>query len=432
MIFPAGAQALDARSFTLGNGLQVVLVREPKAPVVISQVWYRVGAVDEADGKTGLAHMLEHMMFQGTRTIAPGEFSKIVSRNGGDDNASTSRDYTNYYIKFAADRLELALKLEADRMRHLVLSESEFQAENLVVREERRSRVENKPVARMMEKFRALAFGDHPYGRPVIGLMADLENHTLADLSDWYRRYYAPNNALLVVVGDLEFKQAATWIGKYFGPLPPNPALAPPAVLPVVSPVKGQRIEVREKGATLSRWFAGILTPTLADDRLGRDVFPLDLLVTVLGSGGSSRLYQRLVVDEGLAIGAGASFGGISRYPALFSLSASPKPGVSVSRVEEVVLEEVARMVREPVTSRELERAKNGLIAGHIYARDSIDTIAWTIGRLFVSDIDWRLVLEGYPDRIRLVTAEDVQRVARKYLRPEAMTVGVLLPELDG
>ena len=427
-LFAAGpAAALEYREQTLDNGLQVILVRESKAPVVVSQLWYRVGASDEVDGRTGLAHMLEHMMFQGTRTLAPKEFSRIIARNGGDDNAFTSLDYTTYHTKVAADRLELALRLEAERMHGLLLRESEFTSENLVVREERRTRTDANPSSRFRERYRALAYGDHPYGRPVIGWMADIEGLTLADLEAWYRRYYAPNNAILVVVGDVDFARTLDWVQTYFGPLPAQPGLerAPLPELTVADTPR--RIEVSDQGATLATWMAGYPAPGVTTAGAA-DRFALEVLAKILGGGASSRLYRRLVVERRLAVSAAAGYDSTSRGPPLFALSAVPNEGVAIAALERAMFDEAARMAIIPVSERELEMAKNSLIAAHVYAQDSVEYISSTIGQMTIADGDWRTQVLSYPERIRAVSAGEVQKMAARYLREESVVVGVLTP----
>ncbi|MBF0272451.1 MAG: insulinase family protein [Magnetococcales bacterium] len=422
------ALALDAREFKLDNGLKVVVARESKAPVVITQMWYRVGSANEIPGKTGLSHMLEHMMFQGTETLSPEAFSKLVAQEGGEDNASTTTDYTMYYIKLASDRVELALKLEADRMRGLKLQEGEFKSENLVVREERRMRTDSDPNQRMLERYRALAYGDHPYGRPVIGAMNEIAELKLEDLKGWYQTFYAPNNAILVVVGDVDPEKVEGLVRKYFSPLTAQPT-APP--LPFPEPPrreKPDRLEVRDSAAKLPIWMAGYAVPSLAMPDGPEDALALDVLAVVLGSGSTSRLNQRLIRDMGLAVSASAAYSGFSASWELFSLSAMPKPGADLQEMEKAIFAEVDRLVREPVPVRELEKARNGLIAEHVYAQDSIDRIAWIIGRMEVNDLDWHGMVDDYPKRVRAVTSEALQRVAAKYLRPERLTVGILKP----
>ncbi len=470
-LIPLQAEGLEHQDFTLDNGLRVILVREPKAPVALSYIWYRVGSLDEASGKTGLSHMLEHMMFQGTPTVPSGEFHRLIGRNGGEDNASTSQDATGYYIKLAADRIELALRLEADRMQNLALREEEFRSENQVVQEERRSRTDADPNGRFLEKFIAKAYGAHPYGRPVIGSMADIQHFTTADLRGWYQRYYAPNNAVLVLVGDIELTAMAQQVRHYFADIParPDPTrptvpayTPPPDAAPVgEAPLAAHRLEVTDQGVTLPLWYGGYPTPTLLT--AGKeDVFALDLLATILGGGSSSRLYQKLVLEEGLAVSVSARYGGYGRSEELFTLSAAPKsadpqppdsvtahpeaPGepattaatatppigitglAALPLIERSILREVRRLAQEPVTERELQRAKNSMIAHHVFAQDSIYELAATIGLLSVNGIDWPVLIEGYPQQIEAVRAEDVQRVAARYLRPEQLIVGVLRP----
>jgi zinc protease len=425
--FSSNAYGLESRSFTLENGLQTILVREPKAPVVITQVWYRVGAADELDGKTGLAHMLEHMMFQGTKKLAPSQFSKIVARNGGDDNASTAHDYTNYWIKLSSDRLELALELEADRMQNLRLQEVEFRSENSVVQEERRSRIENKPAARFFEKFRKTAYGDHPYGRPVIGLMDDVKKHTLAGLQEWYKSYYAPNKAVLVVVGDIEFDQTQKLVKKHFSHLLHSQSgpRKPLAKLPTRQ--ETIRIDVQDDRATLPQYYAGFSVPTF----MMADVdgaFALELLSTILGGDASSRIYRKLVVEDKLAISAGSGYGGLSRGGELFTLSATPSSGVDFAKIEKALFAQVEKLITQPISERELQRAKNGLITQHLFAQDSVDRIAWLIGRMSSNDSDWKILVEEYPARVQKVTSQEIKKVAERYLQIKHAAIGTFHP----
>ncbi len=422
------ALALEYRELRLKNDLKVVLVKESKAPVVISQVWYRVGSADETSGKSGLAHMLEHMMFQGSDEVPPEEFSKIIAREGGEDNASTTNDYTMYYVKLAADRIELALELEADRMRGLLLAEEEFKSEKLVVREERRMRIDSDPNQRMMEKFRALAYGEHPYARPVIGSMEEIAALTLDDLKGWYRDYYAPNNASLVIVGDINLDHVEKLVHKYFAPLEAQPKIKRNKLPDLTYPAKPRRLEVEDKLSKLPIWVAGYVVPTLAMPQMVRDAFALEVLSVILGNGSTSRLQQKVVREQGLAVSASVYYSGFSKGWELLTLSAMPKPGVDLNALETAILHEINLITREAVSARELEKARNSLIAAHVYAQDSIDQIAWLIGRMSANDSEWRQVLDDYPTWVRSVTAADILRVAAKYLRPELITVGILKP----
>ena len=421
------ALALQSKTFTLENGLEVVLVREAKAPVVVTQVWYRVGASDEVAGKTGLAHMLEHMMFQGTKKIEPAQFSKIISRNGGESNASTAQDYTNYWTKLSSDRLELALELEADRMANLLLQESEFNKENLVVREERRSRTDNDPTARFIEQFRKAAYAGHPYGRPVIGWMDDIKNHSLADMQAWYRRHYAPDQAILVVVGDIDFGTATASVKKYFAPLKHGSSHVRPSLPPVPPLTQSKRLNVVDNRATLPILYAAFPVPSLMADSVDEG-FAIELLSTILGSSASSRIYRQLVVQDGLAVSANSSYGGLARGVDLFLLSAVPRPEVTLLQLEEALFAQVDKILSEPIGERELQRAKNGLIASHLFAQDSVDRIAWLIGRVSSNDKDWRLLVEEYPQRVQAVTSAQIKQVAARYLKKKLATIGTMHP----
>ncbi|NGZ28993.1 MAG: insulinase family protein [Magnetococcales bacterium] len=422
------ARALEFRDYTLDNGLRVILLQTNRAPLIFSQLWYRVGAVDEVTGKTGLAHMLEHMMFKGTQTLEPGEYSRIIAKNGGQDNASTSQDFTNYYAKLAADRLDLALRLEADRMRGLKLLEKEFRSENAVVREERRTRTDNSPAARFQEKFQATVFQHHPYGRPVIGAMKDIEGHTLADLQAWYDRYYAPNNAILVVVGDFQFEQATQLIDTYFAKLKANPDLQPAVIAPEPEQVEQRRITMAEKGVAVSRWNMAFHTPSLVDSCCKEDVFALDVLSSILADGGSSRLYRSLVVDKKLVLTVGAGLDGISRYPGILNFHVTAKPDKSLQEIEEEILTQIRHLQEELVGEEELTKVKNGLLADHIFAKDSVDHLAWSVGELATVGADWQEMTFHYPERIQAVTASQVQDVARRYLDANKATIATLTP----
>ncbi|MBF0153298.1 MAG: insulinase family protein [Magnetococcales bacterium] len=419
---------LDYRELTLDNGLQVILLREKRAPVVVVQVWYRVGSVDEEDGQTGLAHMLEHMMFQGTKTLAPEEFSRIVARNGGVDNASTSQDFTYYYIKLGSDHLDLALRMEADRMRNLVLQESKFSSENKVVREERRMRNEATSTARMGEKYQAAAYRVHPYGRPVIGWMADIRNHSVSAMREFYQRYYAPNNATLIVAGDIDFIAAEQRVRHHFSPLPANETLQRPQVPQEPVPTTARYLQVLDPEAKVPVWLAGFLVPTLADTRVGNDPFALEVVATILGGGSSSRLYRRLVTQEKLAVSVHVEYSNLSRDPCLFDIHVTPGKEASLLRIEAIVREELERLGREPVMERELAKTRNSMIAEHVYERDSIQSQAWNMGRAVTSGVDWKGLLVHLPDRVRAVAAADVRRVTARYLSPERWFVGTLLP----
>jgi zinc protease len=418
----AWAASLADRVFEtlLGNGLKVLLVEEPKAPVVTIQVWYKVGSRNEVTNKTGLSHMLEHMMFAGTPAIGPKQFSLTVQRYGGVDNAHTTSDYTAYYEDFAADRVPIGLELEADRMTHLLIGEKEFQAERQVVIEERRLRIEDQPANLLGEVMRAAAFLAHPYRWPVIGWPSDIEGYTREDLVQFYRTYYAPDNATLIVAGDIKKDDLLPRIQALFSRIPRRPA--PPKVITVEPPQRGERRVTLRKEAELPIVFAVYHAPNLTHP----DTYALDVLAHLLGGGQSARLHQRIVYEKQLASYASADYSGVHVDPYLFGLSAGPLPGKTAEEVEQALVAEVERIQREPIADRELQKAKNQIESEFIFAQDSVHRLANMLGA-WESVASWKL-LAGYLDGIRQVTAADVQRVARLYLTPDKRTVAILIP----
>lgn len=418
----ASAASLADRVFeaTLPNGLKVLLVEEPKAPVVTIQVWYKVGSRNEPVGKTGISHMLEHMMFKGTPTIGPKQFDLIVQRSGGQDNAFTTADYTAYYEDFAADRVLLGLGLEADRMAHLLLDEKEFLPERQVVMEERRLRIEDQPANLLGEVMRATAFLAHPYRWPVIGWPSDIEGYTREDLVRYFRAHYAPNNAILIVAGDINKDALLVRIQELFGKIPRGPEV--PRVGTVEPKQQGERRAYVKRDAELPVFSAVYHVPNLTHP----DSFALDVLAYVLGGGQSSRLHQSVVYEKRLAAYAAADYSGIHADPNLFGLSAGPLPGKTAEEVEQAIYAEVERVQREPVSERELQKAKNQITSEFIFAQDSVHRLARLLGE-FEAVASWRL-LAGYLDGIQKVTAADVTRVAREYLTKENRTAAILIP----
>ena len=422
LALPALGASLADRVFetVLPNGLKLLLVEEPKAPVVTIQVWYKVGSRNEAMGKTGLSHMLEHMMFKGTPRIGPRQFSLIVQRDGGQDNAFTTSDYTAYYEDFAADRVLLGLELEADRMANLLLEEKEFLPERQVVIEERRLRIEDQPASVLGEAMRAAAFLAHPYRWPIIGWMSDIEGYAREDLVRHFRTYYVPNNAILIVAGDIKKDELLPKIQALFGKIPRGPD--PPKVVTVEPPQRGERRVSLKKDAELPLVFAVYHVPNLTHP----DSFALDILAYVLGGGRSARLHQRVVYEMQLASYASADYSSVHVDPYLFSLSAGPLPGKTAEEVEQALYAEIERVQHEPVSDRELQKAKNQIESEFIFAQDSVHRLASLLGA-YESVASWRL-LAGYLDGIRRVTVADVQRVARQYLIQDNRTVGILIP----
>jgi zinc protease len=425
-LLPA-AHAAQVASRTLDNGMEVFVRPDHRAPVVTSMVWYRVGGIDEHLGKTGVSHVLEHMMFKGTEKVGPGEFAEIIARNGGQNNAFTGQDYTAYFQKLAADRLEVALRLEADRMANLLLKQEQFAKEVQVVMEERRLRVEDDPRSLAHETLRAVAFDAHAYGHPIIGWMGDLEALELSDLETWYRRYYSPRNARLVVAGDVEPERVFALAAEHFGGLEPGPG--PAAVDPNPAPEpRGSRSIDLEAKARVPYLAMGYRVPNLPAAGHDWEPYALRLLAGILDEGRSARLAARLVRGSGVAASAGAYYGAESRAPGLFYLEGTPAPGTDPARLEQALLDQVAQLRDAPVGADELARVKRQIAASEVFQRDSVFYQAMQIGQLETIGYGHEY-LDSYLERIRAVTPEQIQQVARKYLRPQRRTLVRLHPQ---
>ncbi len=416
--------------YQLANGMKVIVKEDHRSPVVVSQVWYRVGSMDEFNGTTGVAHALEHMMFKGTREVPAGEFSKIIAAAGGRENAFTSRDHTAYFEQLQKSRLDLALKLEADRMHNLVLSPKEFAKEIKVVMEERRMRTEDNPQALVYENLMATSYEVHPYHHPIIGWMSDLETMTADDVRNWYRRWYAPNNATLVVVGDVEPEATLKLAQRYFG-----------SIKPVVLPQRKPQVEPEQRGikrvsvkapAKLPYLAMGYHVPPLREPDKDSDPYALEVLAGVLDGNASARLNQSLVREQQIAVSAGAGYDLITRGPSMFILDGSPAEGKSVAELETAIRGEIEKIKRDGVTEEELQRVKAQVIAAQVYQRDSMFYQAMLIGEVETAGLPLN-TLETRLAKLKEVTAAQVQDVARKYLIDDHLTVAVLDPQpLDG
>ncbi len=414
------SQPMNVTEKVLPNGLKVLLKEEHKAPVVTFQIWYKVGSRNEELGKTGMSHLLEHMMFKGTKTYGPKTFSQTVMRNGGNDNAFTGKDYTAYFENMAADRIAISLDLESDRMQNLLIDPKEFLSEREVVKEERRMRTDDDPTSTMVEQMTAEAFIAHPYEWPVIGWMADINNITRDDLANHYRTYYAPNNATIVVVGDFDTKALLPQIEKFFGQILRGPAV--PKVAAVEPKQMGERRIVVKKQAELPAVFAGYHTP----DVKSSDSYALEVLQGILSSGKSSRLYKSLVYEKQLALYAGGDYTNMANDPNLFYVYAGVMPGKTTDEVEKAIYGEIDRLKTTPVTDEELQKAKNQIEAGFIMGQDSIFYQAMLLGE-YETVASWKMVGD-YVEKIRAVTKEDVHRVAKEYFSEDNRTVGILVP----
>jgi len=421
----AGTAFAATAERTLANGMRVIVKTDTRAPVVVSQVWYRAGSMDEGYGETGVAHVLEHMMFKGTPSVPAGEFSRQIAAAGGRENAFTSRDHTAYFQTLQKDRLELALKLEADRMVNLVLAPEEFAREIQVVMEERRMRTEDEPQARLYENFVATALQAHPYRHPVIGWMNDLQNMTVADARRWYERWYAPNNATLVVAGDVEPEAVFALAEKYFGPIPAR--VLPERKAHREPEQTGMRRVVTRAPAKLPYLIMAWPVPKLADPARDWEPYALQVLAGVLDGNASARLPQRLVKERKLATDVGAGYDEAARGPVHFMVDATPAEGRSVDEVVAALKQEVARLQRDGIDERELQRVKAQVLASQVFQRDSLFYQAMQIGQWVSAGLDYRLLDQRY-ERIRAVTAEQVRAVAQRYLTDDKLTLAVLDP----
>jgi zinc protease len=422
---PAEAQPRP-ETFTLKNGMEVVVITDRRAPVVTQQVWYRVGAADEPRGRSGIAHFLEHLMFKGTRRIAPGEFSKTIARNGGDDNAQTSWDYTTYFERIARDRLDLVMRMEADRMRNLRLLPEDIASERDVIVEERRQRTDNSPAAVLNERMRAMLYPHHPYGAPIIGWLHEMRALSRQDALDFYRRYYAPNNSILVIAGDVDAAEVRPLAERYYGRLRPTANLPPrvwPADPPPVGPMRVSHTDEKVRQPSLSRLYPAISYTT----GQGRQPHALDVAAEILGGSETSRLYRALVEEERLAVAAGAGADTAGIGGGSFSLYGSPSPGVSLQRLEAAMDAVVARFLEQGPTDAELARAKSNLAAAATYARDSQESLAFWYGSSLAEGETLDAIL-SWADQIKAVTREEVMAVARATLQSNSSVTGYLLP----
>ncbi len=421
------AKPEPVQEFNFSNGLKLLVKVDKRSPVVVSQVWYKVGSSYEPAGTTGLSHMVEHMMFKGTPSYPAGEFSKIMSANGAAENAFTGRDFTSYFQRLANDRLELSFKMEADRMRNLLLPEQEFLKEREVVLEERRARVEDEPQSLLAEYFMSTAFTTSGYHNPVIGWKSDIENYSIEDLKNWYQAWYAPNNAIVVVAGDVEPTAVFKLAKQYFEPLlPSNLKKAKPR--PEVAQLGTRRIVIKQP-AKLPALMMGYKVPSLVT--LNKDeqweAYALEVLAQVLDGGESARLSKYLVRGEEIASTISAGYDNNSRLTTLFSISGIPTEQHSVADLETAIKKQIQQLQTTLVSQEELNKVKIAFKAAKVYERDSVFYQAMQIGTLESVGLNWQLI-DSYFDNILAVTPEQVQAVAKKYLQEDLLTVGILDP----
>jgi zinc protease len=424
LFVPVVSFGLNVQEFTLDNGLKVLILEDHKAPTATFQIWYRVGARDEDVGKTGLSHLLEHMMFKGTATYGPKTFSQTIQRAGGFDNAFTTEEFTGYFEFLASDRIDLPIKMEADRMRNLNLSPEAVLSERDVVMEERRLRYEDDPQNLLYEEVKATAFINHPYRWPVIGWMSDLKTLNPGDLVAHYNKYYEPNNAVIIVVGDVRTKEMLARITEAFGKIPAGPAINEEKVREDAQ-YGEKRIYVKRE-AELPYILKAYKTPDVKQE----DSSALEVLAQILSGGKSARLYSSLVYDQQVALSAWAGYDNFNKDPFLFFIGATANRGRTIEAVEMALNDEIDKVRREPPTEREVQKAKNQIEASFIMEQDSFYMQARTIGT-FEMIGGWRMI-DKYLEGIRKVSAADVQAAAEKYLTADRLTTGILVPQEKG
>ncbi|OGT90527.1 MAG: peptidase M16 [Gammaproteobacteria bacterium RIFOXYA12_FULL_61_12] len=413
----------------LENGMKVIVKEDHRAPIAVTQVWYKVGASYEPRGITGISHALEHMMFKGTERHGPNQFSQIISEQGGQENAFTGDDYTAYFQTLASDRLAISFELEADRMRNLLLKQEEFAKEIKVVQEERRLRTEDKPKALTYEQFNAAAYRVSPYRNPVIGWMNDLDNMRVEDLREWYGRWYSPNNATLVVVGDVEPERIFQMAQLHFGKLKPSELKT---LKPESEPTQLGEARIRVKAPAQQPYLLmGYKTPVVGREVKGDgewEPYALEMLAAVLDGGGSARFARELVRGERVAVAASVDYEAFGRLPGMLTLDGIPAEGHNMAELEKALRQQVDRLKKEPVSEKEMERVRNQLLATKVYERDTVFYQAMRIGMMETIGLDWRLA-ENYVERMKQITPEQVMKAAQKYLNDDNLTVAELDPQ---
>jgi zinc protease len=411
---------------TLGNGLKVIVKEDHRAPVLVQQIWYRAGSMDERTGTTGVAHVLEHMMFKGTTEVPLGQFSKIIAAAGGRENAFTSYDHTAYFQQLHKSKLPLAMKLESDRMHNLQMAKNEFGKEIKVVMEERRWRTDDEPRSLLFEKLMAAAYQEHPYHNPIIGWMVDLQNMTDADALDWYKTWYAPNNATLVIAGDVKANEVFALAQKYYGGIPQ-------VKLPVRKAVgEAQQLGIKrivvKAPAELPFLAMAYHAPTLRDAEKDWKPYALEVLAGVLDGNSSARLNKALVREQQVAMDVGTGYDSVARGPGLFVLEGTPREGKTVGDVEHAIREQLELLIRDGVNAEELQRVKAQVTAGEVFKRDSVFYQAMQIGQLESAGLSYKDV-PVMLQKLQAVTAQQVQDVAREIFNDDHLTVATLDPQ---
>jgi len=419
----------EIADFTLANGLELVVIPDPRAPVVTHMIWYRVGAADETPGKSGLAHFLEHLMFKGTAKNPAGKFSQVVARIGGQENAFTSQDYTGYFQRVPSEQLKTVMEFEADRMTGLQLTDDVVLPERNVILEEQNQRVGNNPRARLTEQIDAALYLNHPYGRPVIGWRHEMEQLSRDDAIGFYRRFYAPNNAVVVIAGDVTPAQARALAEETYGKIARHNAIAPRMRAQEPPPVAARSLTLADARVEMPALQREYLAPSFATGKRGESV-ALEVLAHILGSGSNSRLYLGLVVDKQVAVAASAWYDASMLDLSKFTVSGSPRPGVTLPQLEAEIDAVIAQLIEKGVTEEELERTKTRLIADGVYAQDNQASMARWYGTALTTGASVNDV-RNWPDRVRAVTADQVRDAARQWLDKRRSVTGYLVKDVS-
>jgi zinc protease len=420
------ASVFNPETFMLKNGMQVVVIPNHRVPVVTHMVWYKVGSADEQEGESGIAHFLEHLMFKGTKTLGNGEFSRILAKNGGQQNAFTSTDYTAYFQNVAADRLEMVMRMEADRMTNLVLTKKDVVTEREVVLEERRSRTGNNPGALLREQANAALFLNYPYRRPIIGWEHEIRSLDYDRVIKFYRRWYAPNNAILVVAGDITAKKLKPLAEKYYGTIPAaKPIVRNRAEEPPHNAAR--QVVLKDRRVRQQSWSRTYLAPSYKFGNRNH-AYALEVLVEYLGAGATSPLFRSLVMKQRIAVGAGAYYSPGELGPSRFGFYASPKPGVSIGKLKNALMAEVAKLLKGGIDKGEINRAKQRLLDEAVYARDSAGAGARVLGSALAIGMTIKDV-ETWPERISAVTMAEVNAALADVVNDRRSVTAILLPE---
>lgn len=420
LIFPFMAFGEVKEEF-LKNGLKVIFIEEHSVPLTTFQVWYKVGIIDEPEGKSGISHLLEHLMFRGSKNYPGNVFSKIIQSNGGIDNAFTTKDYTVYFQKLSSQKLDISIDLESDRMANLLLLPEDFEVEKKIVLEERRQRYEDDPESLIIEETTSTAFKVHPYRKPIIGWTEDIQSITLEDIKNYYHEYYCPQNAFIIVAGDIKINEIREKIRKKFEGIPP--CKGNPRRNVTYEPKQyGEKRIILKRQTHLPMIVMVYKVPAYPH----RESLSLEILSTIAGEGKSSRLYRKLVNEKALVVDVSTSNSPLSRDGFLFFIVALVKKPENIEEVERIIKEELEKLKKEPPSEKELEKAKNQIEASFLFNQDSIFGRALLIGKFEILG-DWKMI-DSYRKDIMNITAEDVQEAAKKYFVSDNLTVGILLP----